>query len=272
MKFMQRAAASASSAASPDSAGPSKKRKHQHSPAQGRFDAQIDQALIQAALDDQEATRQAALEKHAAADTHWTLDNTWDKAATADATSTPLNVVYVGYGDIDSDNESGAKEDAPARGRTSTKVEKKPASKARLDDEHAAPRMSLGLTVLQHRGKKRESPDDKSGSHSSDESNEASRKRKHRDVSSDVDSPLSQDRSRSKSRTRQNQEGAKAKEFRDKRKKKEVRLDQITSISSGGGGGSPSGGRGLTCYACQQTGHKSSDCPKRSKGSSRRKS
>lgn len=134
MKFMQRAAASASSAASPDSAGPSKKRKHQHSPAQGRFDAQIDRALIQAALDDQEATRQAALEKHAAADIHWTLDDAWDKATTADATSTPLNVVYVGYGNIDSDDETGVNEDAPAKGRTSTKVEEKPRSKACLHE------------------------------------------------------------------------------------------------------------------------------------------
>lgn len=140
MKFMQRAAASASSAASPDSGGGSKKRKYDRLPAQGRFDAQIDQALIQAALDNQEATRQAALEKHAAADTHWTLDNTWHEAATADATSTPLNVVYVGYGDIDSDNESGDVEDAPAKGRTSTQVDKNTSRKARLDAaQDAAP-------------------------------------------------------------------------------------------------------------------------------------
>lgn len=138
--------------------------------------------------------------------------------------------------------------------------------------EQAAPLTNIGLTVPQSRGKKSESPDDKSGSQSSDASDEPPRKRKHGDVSSDVDSRLSRDRSRSKSRSRPDNESARAKEFREKRKKKDIRLDQITSISSGGGGGSPSGGKGLTCYACQQTGHKSSDCPSRSKRSSRRKS
>ncbi|KAG5930402.1 hypothetical protein E4U42_001648, partial [Claviceps africana] len=121
MKFMQRAVASASSAGSPDSDGPSmKKRKVDRSPAPGRIDPNIDQALIQAALDDQEATRQAALEKHSAADTHWVLKTKIDEAQ-RQKQSRPLNVVYVGYGDIDSDDNN---EDNPAEGRTSTKPAK----------------------------------------------------------------------------------------------------------------------------------------------------
>ncbi|KAG5935394.1 hypothetical protein E4U53_000441 [Claviceps sorghi] len=117
MKFMQRAVASASSAGSPDSDGPSlKKRKVDRSPGPGRIDPNIDQALIQAALDDQEATRQAALEKHSAADTHWVLKMKIDEAQTQKQ-SRPLNIVYVGYGEIDSDDNN---EDNPAKGRTST--------------------------------------------------------------------------------------------------------------------------------------------------------
>ena len=122
MKFMQRAAASASSNASADSEVPSsKKRKMDHSPAQGRINPNIDQALIKAALDDQEATRLAALQKHSTADTHWILNTTLDGSQNKKRAKAPMNVVYVGYGDIDSSNESGDNEEDPATGRTSTR-------------------------------------------------------------------------------------------------------------------------------------------------------
>lgn len=77
----------------------------------------IDEAAIKAALDDQETKRQAALDKHVGGDTHWVLDSPFRKAASSSKPS--LNVVYVGYGDIDSSNESGDNEEAPSRGRTS---------------------------------------------------------------------------------------------------------------------------------------------------------
>jgi hypothetical protein len=137
MKFMQRAAASASSAGSPDSDAPSsKKRKLKGSFAESRINADIDQALIQAALDGEEATRQAALAKHSSADTHWVLSNTLDKAKAGKTTTKPLNIVYVGYGDMDSSDDSGDNEDAPAKGRTSTKSVEKTGNKARIE-QHA---------------------------------------------------------------------------------------------------------------------------------------
>ncbi|RCI09893.1 hypothetical protein L249_8422 [Ophiocordyceps polyrhachis-furcata BCC 54312] len=114
MRFMQRAAASASS----DGV---KKRKLDDSSALGRINTQIDEALIQAALDDQEATRQAALEKQKSADTHWKLEQ-WNAVKGKGSAISQLNVVYVGYGDIDSSRESGDTEDAPAKGRTSTRM------------------------------------------------------------------------------------------------------------------------------------------------------
>lgn len=136
MKFMQRAAASASSAGSPDSdTHSSKKRKVGHSPSVGRIDATIDQAAIKAALDDQEAKRQAALAQHSGVDTHWVLSNSWTSQEKPQ--KAPMNIVYVGYGDIDSSNESGDNEDAPAKGRTSTTDYKKhkPNSQARQDHQ-----------------------------------------------------------------------------------------------------------------------------------------
>lgn len=192
---MQRAVASASSSRSPGSeASSSKKRKLDHSPSQGRINAHIDQALVKAALDEQEATRRAALEKHSSVDTHWTLDDAKYKMKAATAANPPLNIVYVGYGDLDSSNESGDNEEAPAKGRTCTK-----SYKASGDQKPGQRNKSFP-----------------------DGSDEANPKRQRRLSGGDVDW-----QSRSA-------EGARAKEFRDKRNKKEVRLNKLTSISMGG--------------------------------------
>ncbi|KAF5018859.1 hypothetical protein F66182_9151 [Fusarium sp. NRRL 66182] len=124
MKFMQRAVASENS--SPDlNTHSSKKRKTAHSPAIGRLDLNIDQAVIKAALDDQETKRQAALEQHVGADTRWVLNDSFAGSKATGSSKPPLNVVYVGYGDIDSSNDSGDNEETPNKGRTSTNSFKK---------------------------------------------------------------------------------------------------------------------------------------------------
>ncbi|KAM0346816.1 hypothetical protein ACHAPU_005156 [Fusarium lateritium] len=127
MKFMQRAVASENSSPASET-NSAKKRKTAHSPAAGRLDLNIDQATIQAALDAQETTRQTALEQHVGADTRWVLNGNIASSKSTSQSKTPLNVVYVGYGDIDSSNESG--EDA-ASGRTSTNSFKKATNKAK---------------------------------------------------------------------------------------------------------------------------------------------
>lgn len=121
MKFMQRAAASASPKASPASSTPSssKRRRLDQSPAPGRVNPDINQALIQAALDEQEAARLAVLEKSSAADSHWIL-NTSVSRPSHHTSSRPFNIQYVGYGDLDSGPDDEARE-KPAKGRTSTK-------------------------------------------------------------------------------------------------------------------------------------------------------
>ncbi|KAH7162662.1 hypothetical protein B0J13DRAFT_16198 [Dactylonectria estremocensis] len=249
MKFMQRAVASASPAGSPDSESHSaKKRKLGESPSEGRMSLNIDQATIKAALDEQEAKRLAALEKHVGADTHWVLNNTW-AGSKATTTSTPLKVVYVGYGDIDSSNESGDNEDVSANGRTSTHNFKKSKPK---NPEPQKPAV--------------ESHD--SSDSDSDVSDEPTPGRKRKPSSDSPHSQSARSRSRSRSQPRQSLEHAKAKEFREKRKKKEVKLSKVTSISSGGGNQfSPSSNKSMTCYRCHQTGHRAVDCP--SSGGSR---
>lgn len=69
-------------------------------------------------------------------------------------------------------------------------------------------------------------------------------------------------RSASSLNSRRVSESSIAKEFRDKRKTKEVKLSQLTSISSSGNIPSP-GSNTMKCFTCNKTGHKSVDCPKR---------
>lgn len=131
MKFMQRAAASsaASSPGTDSEAHSAKKRKLGHeAAAQNKFDAEIDQASIQAAIDEREAKRLAAFEKHATgADTNWVLPTNVNKSKASQAKANPRRIVYVGYGDaVSSDDETG---DDPRSGRTSTKKEKPSESK-----------------------------------------------------------------------------------------------------------------------------------------------
>jgi hypothetical protein len=122
MKFMQRAAASAASSPGTDTESPSsKKRKLTHRDhAQTKLDIEIEQASIRAAIDDRDAKRQAALEKHAfGADTHWVLDSHWDQNKIEPSKKQPLRIIHVGYGDGDISEEDI--EDDPQAGRTSTK-------------------------------------------------------------------------------------------------------------------------------------------------------
>ncbi|EGR52258.1 uncharacterized protein TRIREDRAFT_102652 [Trichoderma reesei QM6a] len=236
MKFMQRAVASAASSPQPDeNSQTSKKRKLKHSAtaaAEERISALIDQASIKAAIEEQEAKRQAALALHSATGAHWVLNTKLDKLNASKPSEPSLNVVYVGYGDIDSDNESGG-EDAPQSGRTSTRKPKKPSP----------------------------SKDDQSGEESSsDDDDDEEPKRKSRRL----DSGDSSSRSQSRSIPRLSEEAKKAKDFREKRKKKEVRLNTISSISSAGAGGAGSPASNMTCYVCKQPGHKAASCPKNS--------
>lgn len=109
MKFMQRAAASESAQSTPASSnGSSTKRRKTDSPLTGDFHS-FDEAAIQAAMKQQEATRQAALSKHKAdlADTPWVLDGFSEGNDGTTAAAKPArNIVYVGYGQIDADEDS----------------------------------------------------------------------------------------------------------------------------------------------------------------------
>ncbi|PHH63570.1 hypothetical protein CDD81_5662 [Ophiocordyceps australis] len=216
MKFMQRAAASTDP--SPPDSSSSKKRRADGSSVQGRLDVNIDQALIQAAIDQQEATRQAALKEHSLVDTQWTISNTLKQRSWNEAEEKPLDIVYVGYCDFDSASPVDSHMEAPATGLTSTKKNTRQANH-------------------QNSNKKRKfgDEDDDSGQTSSDshgESDTGDGKRRKRRIM-DGSNSLAPQRSSSLSVTNPSEE-TKAKESGEKRNKK-MGLKQVTSISARGG-------------------------------------
>lgn len=126
MRFMQRGAAAAAAAAAAAGAstpnspatpasddGSAKRRKVTHTPsATGSPAAPLfDQQAIQAALEEEEKKRQAAIEKRAAelGDSHWVLEGA--SALPRVGSRPPLNVVQVGFAQIDYAGASGGGDD-----------------------------------------------------------------------------------------------------------------------------------------------------------------
>lgn len=83
-----------------------------------------------------------------------------------------------------------------------------------------------------------------------------------------------QGRTRVNLQPKKSTESRKAQEFRDKRRKKEVRLNQLSSISgsfpNSPGGGISGAGKppafSMNCHNCGKQGHKAADCPQRGNG------
>ncbi|PNH46261.1 hypothetical protein VD0004_g1825 [Verticillium dahliae] len=261
MKFMQRAAATSETPTTPDepsvksgTTSSSKRRRFENSPLTGDYHS-FDEAAIQAALKEQEATRQAALKLHKTelADTNWVLDG----FANSTTAAAPRVVEYVGFSEID----AGGEEDTPNRAQAGRK------------------RVGNYKTREEKQTKEDASPDEDSDS--SDESSDDGRDRR----ASKTSTPHRDDPRRQSSVHRRESAGAaKAKEFRDKRKNQKVNLNTIssvsgnarsgpiTSISGGGGGGAGSRSGQFSCHSCGKTGHKAVDCPSRRNGGDKRRS
>jgi hypothetical protein len=116
MKFMQRGVAASSANSSPTTPhseeDPSSKRRKvaQDSPSRRQSVPVTDEKAIQAALEEEERKRQVAIAKQAAelGDTRWVLDfPVASPTASGKTPQAPLNVVQVGFAQIDS-ADSGA--------------------------------------------------------------------------------------------------------------------------------------------------------------------
>jgi len=119
MKFMQRAVASTSSSpATPiseeDQAAKRRKTSHGSLPSKPATPT-IDQEAIQAAMEEDDRKRKAAIEKKAEelGDSHWVLGGTLPSGS-GRLPQTPLSVVQVGFAEIDTQDSNEASPSQPA--------------------------------------------------------------------------------------------------------------------------------------------------------------
>ncbi|KAI0179965.1 hypothetical protein GGR52DRAFT_221354 [Hypoxylon sp. FL1284] len=271
MKFMQRAAASPS-ASSPTNADPdeqasnrSKRRKVAHkSSAAGSKEpvAQINQAAVRAAIAEEERKRQEALVQHAAelGDARWVLDMPNKPTNLNHTIQAPMNVVQVGFAQIDSPNDAS---DAAGLDAESTDIShtRSPMVRRYNMDKKKMPKKSMP--------KNSDSENDTSDSEASSESDSdaSSQEQKPGRSSRSQKSHAQADSPRPALRNKRSAEQIKAKQFAEKRRKKEVKLNSPKPPSNSGGllsissGGSTPSRPTVTCFSCNKPGHRSTECP-----------
>ncbi|KAL8370893.1 hypothetical protein RB595_000974 [Gaeumannomyces hyphopodioides] len=219
MKFMQRGIAASSANSSPttprseDKHGSKRRKVSQVTTDCSPSGPKIDGAAVQAALDEEERKRRAAITKQAEdlGDTRWVLDFPAPSPRSSDRIpQTPLNIVQIGFAQIDS-------ADSAATGGQMRRFNMKKANKAQ-DAETGS-----------ESGDSRSS--DEEPRYSKPKSSLGSPESRGRQLVGD-----SSKRKRTKSETsgRMSTERAKAQQLSAKRRKKDVKLNMPTSISSAG--------------------------------------
>ncbi|KAK5119843.1 hypothetical protein LTR85_007169 [Meristemomyces frigidus] len=261
MKFMQRASASPSSSPNTPAEPPSKKQRlsngsHNSTPSSTpRSDARA----VAEALAAEEQKRTEAIERQAAerGESKWYLSFKEPQASAADS---PLRVVSAGYSLLDAASTSNA----------------------RSDEEETRPKPIAGRRSFGKFNKvveKQQNPDLSSDSTSDDsESDPEAENGGDDDVEDDLtgaNALITASRkeageaARRERRTKRKAEKAEALRLADERRKKHVKLNQLTSIS-GNTGGSPST-KEITCHSCGKKGHIQRDCPRPSQQRSNRR-
>jgi hypothetical protein len=285
MKFMQRGAASPSSApgtphspSTPNNEPSAKRHKSAHNTPQSEseFDvrALADQRAVMAALEDEEAKRQAVLERQAAeaGDTRWVLrfgQEAWQTKERGHG-GEGLRVVEAGFASIDTPQKSTEvyeDEERPAM------VGRRSFGRFNRAIEVCCPSASSLVVVRREYtnppAQKLQDPDAESSSSEDEDEDEEDAEAADSDADADADSDdpttallreISAEtakKAKEERKAKRKAEKAGLKKLAEKRKKKEVKLNTLTSISGGSGGGSSN----QTCYRCGKLGHVKSECP-----------
>ncbi|ESZ97188.1 hypothetical protein SBOR_2444 [Sclerotinia borealis F-4128] len=241
MKFMQRAAASSPKNASPsplEEPSPKRQRTAQNTPTKLNVDTLADNRAIQAAIEEEEAKKQVALDRAAteAGDTRWVLKFEGRKHLNTPTNS--LRVVQAGFANLDlpsskklghtGDEDNVFGDENPPMKQQNPDIEFSSSSEEESDNEESADE---------------DSEDDPTGAK---ELIKASRQ--------EAIKRLKEER-----KAKKKAEKAESLELSKKRKKKHVSLNGLTSLSGTGGGGPKKSD--IKCYTCGEN-HIAKDCPK----------
>lgn len=259
---MQRASGASSTPSTPSGQPPSKKQRLSNgsfnaSPSTPKSDAQA----MQEAMASEERRRTAALDREALdrGDTKWYLSF---QNPQSPATESPLRIVSAGFSALDAvdgrkDIESEDEDEDEDEGLT----------RPQLPGRRSFGKFNKAV-------EKQQNPD-MSSSDSESESEKDEEGDGDEDLSDDptgAKALIAQTRKEAAEKARQERsakrKAAKAESLRlaEERRKKQVKLNGLTSIS--GGGGTPPG-KSFTCHRCGQKGHIQRDCPQSANQSSK---
>ncbi|KAK8162363.1 hypothetical protein IWX90DRAFT_487165 [Phyllosticta citrichinensis] len=231
MKFMQRAAASHNTTPKSPSTPSGPPTKRQRTSAASSPATPTDYDAVQAAVAAEEAKRAAAMERQAAeaGETRWVLSFMEPEKESRQKGS--LNVVSAGYADLDNANGDDDEDDE--------------------DDVPQVRRMTFGKRPPPP------APDNDSGSDSESDSSEAD---EDEDPTAAMIREQRKEAARAKRKEKKEAEAAKISQFAAGRKKKEVNLNRLKSIS-GGANNQRGASNNVDCFGCGKKGHIKSDCP-----------
>lgn len=255
MKFMQRSAAKPTSTPSTPStpAGPPSKRQRLSAGASPPATPSSDYEAVQAALAAEELKRAQAVERQAAeaGETRWVLSFRDPEEGGQGREKQPaLNVVSAGFAVIDAAGDEELSE-----------------------EEEGARRVVEG----RQRFGKVEKPQDPASSESSDSDSELSEGDEY-----DPDDPTAAlirasrreaaAQAHADRKAKKHAAKAEAVKLAEARRRREVNLNKVSSISSGGGlSGRGGGAANIECHQCGKKGHMMRDCPQRGGGNRRGK-
>ncbi|KAH7037888.1 uncharacterized protein B0I36DRAFT_72492 [Microdochium trichocladiopsis] len=263
MKFMQRAATTptTSSPSTPASEEQSaKRRKVAHKPEDDSIEAMVDHKAVQLALAEEERKRHEAVLRNAAAagDARWVLNAPQHQSL---AVKPLLNVVQVGFAQIDSPNTKAGNDSDDSASESETAVPFR-----RFNMEKKKIKKPITSDSESDSDSDSESDSDSDSDDSGDEpAGRTSYGQSSRD-SSDPDRAAAARRAVKAMQGTRTAEQSRAAQLAGKRRKKDVKLN---SISSGGGGGLSRSGStkrpqtsSVKCYKCGKPGHKATECSK----------
>ncbi|KAJ2906231.1 uncharacterized protein MKZ38_002656 [Zalerion maritima] len=253
MGFMQRALAKdGGSIPPPTIPNSSKKRKTDHLKSGNKADKPptFDQAALNAAVAEEERKRQAALKERAKAlgDSRWVLRD--PRSVTGSAMQKPMNIVEVGFSQIDQDEEDGRHDNPDHRLRFNTKASRKQTN------------LALQSSRKQHSESGDGDPSEStSDSDSASEADDEHGNHAPRDQKPKVTPPA-----------KRRAEIAKANMFAEKRRKKEINPNRLISISAAKSrSGTTNSLSSMVCYGCGNKGHARANCPQSGRSRSGRR-